>query len=35
MIALRDKQGAIAAASGHPLTFSGQPTMTIPANAVI
>ena len=34
-IALRDKQGAITAASGRPLTFSGQPTMTIPANAVI
>jgi lysophospholipase L1-like esterase len=34
-IALRDKQGAIQAASGRPLTFSGQPTMTIPANAVI
>jgi lysophospholipase L1-like esterase len=34
-IALRDKQGAIQAASGGPLTFSGKPTMTIPANAVI
>jgi len=34
-IALRDKQGAITAASGRPLTFSGLPTMTIPANAVI
>jgi lysophospholipase L1-like esterase len=34
-IALRDKQGAIQAASGRPLTFSGKPTMTIPANAVI
>jgi lysophospholipase L1-like esterase len=34
-IALRDKEGAIQTASGHPLTFSGQPTMTIPANAVI
>jgi lysophospholipase L1-like esterase len=34
-IALRDKQGAIRAGSGRPLTFSGQPTMTIPANALI
>jgi lysophospholipase L1-like esterase len=34
-IALRDKQGAIQAASSHPLTFSGKSTMTIPANAVI
>jgi GDSL-like Lipase/Acylhydrolase family len=34
-MALRDKQGAIQAASGGPLTFSGKPTMTIPANAVI
>ena len=34
-IALRDKQGAIQTASGGPLTFSGKPTMTIPANAVI
>ena len=34
-IALRDKQGAIQAASGGPLMFSGKPTMTIPANAVI
>ena len=34
-LALRDKQGAIQAASGRPLTFSGKPTMTIPANAVI
>ena len=34
-IALRDKEGAIQAASGHPLTFSGHPTMTIPANAVV
>jgi len=34
-LALRDKQGAIEAASGGPLTFSGKPTMTIPANAVI
>ena len=34
-VALRDKQGAIQTASGGPLTFSGKPTMTIPANAVI
>jgi lysophospholipase L1-like esterase len=34
-LALRDKQGAIQPASGAPLTFSGKPTMTIPANAVI
>ena len=34
-IALRDKQGTIQASSSRPLTFSGQPTMTIPANAVI
>jgi len=34
-IALRDRQGAIQTASGRALTFSGKPTMTIPANAVI
>jgi lysophospholipase L1-like esterase len=34
-IALRDKQAAIVTASGHPLTFSGKPTITIPANAVM
>jgi len=34
-IALRDKDGAIQAASGRPLTFSGKPTITIPANAVM
>ncbi len=34
-IALRDKDGAIQAASGGPLTFSGKPTITIPANAVM
>src|SRR5262245_32670271 len=34
-IALRDKQAAIQTASGRPLTFSGKPTITIPANAVI
>src|SRR5262252_644201 len=33
-IALRDTQGSIKA-SGHPLTFSGKPTITIPANAVM
>ena len=34
-IALRETQAAIKAGSGKPLTFSGQPTVTIPANAVI
>jgi lysophospholipase L1-like esterase len=34
-IALRETQAAIKAASGKPLTFSGEPTITIPANAVI
>ena len=34
-IALRDKQSAIQPASGRPLTFSGKPTITIPANAVM
>jgi lysophospholipase L1-like esterase len=34
-IALRETQAAIKAASGRPLTFSGQPTITIPANAVV
>src|SRR5262245_48415891 len=33
-IALRDTQSAIKA-SGHALTFSGKPTITIPANAVV
>jgi len=33
-IALRDKESAIQAASGRPLTFSGRPTITIPANAI-
>jgi lysophospholipase L1-like esterase len=33
-IALRDKQGAIQS-TGHALTFSGQSTITIPANAVM
>jgi lysophospholipase L1-like esterase len=34
-IALRDKDGAIQGASDRPLTFSGRPTVTIPANAVM
>src|SRR5262245_30656869 len=34
-IALRDKDSAIQAASGRALTFSGKPTITIPANAVM
>src|SRR5262245_45756848 len=34
-IALRDKQGAIQAGTGHALTFSGQTTITIPANAIL
>jgi lysophospholipase L1-like esterase len=34
-IALRDTEGAIRTPSGHALTFSGKPTITIPANAVI
>src|SRR4029453_16560488 len=34
-IALRDTQAAIQPASGRPLTFSGKPTVTIPANAVM
>jgi len=34
-IALRDKQNAIQPASGRPLTFSGKPTITMPANAVM
>jgi lysophospholipase L1-like esterase len=34
-IALRDKEGAIQPKSGRPLTFSGNSTMTIPANAVL
>jgi len=34
-IALRDTRGSIKTASGRPLTFGGQNTMTIPANAVI
>jgi lysophospholipase L1-like esterase len=34
-IALRDHEGTVRSASGRPLTFSGRPTMTVPANAVI
>jgi hypothetical protein len=34
-IALRDKEGAIQISSGGALTFSGRPTMTIPAGAVV
>ena len=34
-IALRDKEAAIVAGSDRPLTFSGNPAMTIPAGAVI
>jgi lysophospholipase L1-like esterase len=34
-IAPRDKLGSIQTASGRSLTFGGQATMTIPANAVI
>ncbi len=34
-VALRETQAAIKTGSGRPLTFSGQPTVTIPANAVI
>ena len=33
-IALRDKEGSISGASGGALTFSGRPTMTIPAGAI-
>ena len=33
-LALRDKESAIVPASGRALTFSGRPTMTIPAGAV-
>jgi lysophospholipase L1-like esterase len=34
-IALRDKDGAIQTPSGGVLTFSGRPTMTVPAGAVV
>lgn len=33
-VAIRDKESAIQQASGRPLTFSGQPTFTIPPGAV-
>jgi len=33
-IALRDKEGSIQGSSGGALTFSGRPTMTIPAGAI-
>jgi len=34
-IALRDKDSKIAEASGHALTFSGRPSVTIPAGAIM
>src|SRR5262249_15053769 len=34
-IALRDKEGTIQTPSGGALTFSGRPTMTVPAGAVV
>ena len=34
-IALRDKDAAIQPTSARPLTFSGRPTITIPANALV
>jgi lysophospholipase L1-like esterase len=34
-VALRDKDSDIQTATDHPLTFSGRPTITIPANAVV
>jgi len=34
-VALRDKDAAIVAASGHPLTFAGKPGVTIPAGALL
>ena len=34
-VALRDEGSSIRSASGRPLTFSGRPTVTIPANAVM
>lgn len=34
-VALRDKDSAIVTASNRALTFSGRPTMTIPAGAVV
>ena len=34
-VAIREKDSSIQAAFGHPLTFSGVPSITIPANAVV
>ena len=34
-IAVREKDSSVKAGSGHPLTFSGRSSMTIPANAII
>ena len=34
-VAVRDKDSSIKAGSGHPLTFSGRSSMTIPSNAII
>jgi lysophospholipase L1-like esterase len=34
-VALREKQSAIMPASDRPLTFSGRPTVTIPAGALV
>ena len=34
-IALREKDSSIQSAAGHSLSFSGRPTVTIPANAVL
>jgi hypothetical protein len=34
-VALRDKDSAIQSSSGRPLIFSGRPTVTIPANAMV
>ena len=34
-IALRDKENAIQAASARPLTFSGRPSVTIPAMGIV
>ncbi len=34
-ISLRDKEDAIQAAQGRPVTFSGRTTVTIPANAIV
>jgi lysophospholipase L1-like esterase len=34
-VALRDKDSLIKPSSGHALSFSGRPTVTIPANALV